>query len=978
MWLTYTDDEVARFHPEFEACANQALTQLGLAGTHSWQHHYSAGFGRSVPDYVLIDQRTAQWLLVVEIKRRRDSVAAERFQNQSKGYAESNARLYPTGVPRYFSITNLEETLLFALRENSPVRECRVEGMAMHHGIFGITPVAAHKRKVVDDLKNLITFVTANMSPMFEHVWPGVVQNMLAHVRGIAGHASLKLTPGVRNADVRQYFAGDEWESPLRECLLRCLLAAFVTGVLVGQRHPKAGMLPTLSPKPRALASLVQSLLAIDCQGVFEPGAVTLYNGLNPRSDIGKMVVQYLACLRSDDVTNQARLRHDAYELPDVIVSEAFPPDIRDSRGKVQTDAELASLLCTLSGVENADSIYDPGCGDGSLLSAAYDLLRQKGLRHADILRKMRGTEADPFSTKIAILRLLLKTPSVLAKTDTHRIECGDMFDSPKEFNGAQVILMNPPFRRYEAAARMPALRSLRTYYEQQLVSVGAPTAVAQGQTNLYNYYIAYAIQVADVGARLGFVLDNRWFHKGADGDRALREFILGTCQLVAIVTYPHALYFQEHAIATTLVILKKGKPLKPAACKVCFIRAKDPRTADFAKVADAIHKSISFPVGWCCNSVPQSVLDGGSWQRHFWATPGIDYRAGLPPLKSLFSRSRRGSLRKEGGGVDVFEFPFNRRDYGFKRSKARPAKPYKTMRGRRLTKAENQLLSAAAAGIGATFRGYAVQNADTLTSLEISAKQSKIDQTLEAPRQRSPAMSPSYFAKRRRSWDSALQQCLADLMRDAHVGGFVAKVQSVVGLTTRVLPTKELWNVLREPYAGELVIPRKVRLSHKVHINPFAYKPSRRQLRLSSNFFSFSGCVAYDGSKGLTQQDSVLLIASFLLSSFGQYQFEIESHSREGVRSTEEEHLDRVVVFNPQWVDPLQRTAIINATRALPFPVNLSDTPGTQPGLKQLDELWAQELCSHSKSLAGKKQDLLDEVWELLAGLLEARRPHE
>ena len=170
------------------------------------------------------------------------------------------------------------------------------------------------------------------------------------------------------------------------------------------------------------------------------------------------------------------------------------------------------------------------------------------------------------------------------------------------------------------------------------------------------------------------------------------------------------------------------------------------------------------------------------------------------------------------------------------------------------------------------------------------------------------------------------------------------------------------------------MIIPRKLRVGHRVHINPFAYNPNGRQVRLSSNFFSYGKCTAVDLNSGLTRDIAVNLIAAFLLSSFGQVQFEMEAYNREGARSIEQHQLKNIRVFDHRWIRPTSRAAILTATTSLHYPVPTDRDPRTQPALIALDKLFADEIVFHTQTI--NKTVLLNEVWQTLAEWLQARRP--
>jgi len=110
----------------------------------------------------------------------------------------------------------------------------------------------------------------------------------------------------------------------------------------------------------------------------------------------------------------------------------------------------------------------------------------------------------------------------------------------------------------------------------------------------------------------------------------------------------------------------------------------------------------------------------------------------------------------------------------------------------------------------------------------------------------------------------------------NAQVSAYIGEVENIVNLTEAVLPREMLWTVLREPVAGELIVPRKTRTGHWVHVNPFAFDLAQRQVRISSNFIAYRECLAIDPASELTRETSTRLIAAFLVSSFGHFFFEL------------------------------------------------------------------------------------------------------
>ena len=141
--------------------------------------------------------------------------------------------------------------------------------------------------------------------------------------------------------------------------------------------------------------------------------------------------------------------------------------------------------------------------------------------------------------------------------------------------------------------------------------------------------------------------------------------------------------------------------------------------------------------------------------------------------------------------------------------------------------------------------------------------------------------------------------------------------------------------------------------------------------MRLSSNFLSYSNCNAVD-ENGLSREISTTLIAAWLISSFGHLQFELESNNREGARSVEQRHTDRIWVIDPRSIEAARRREIIDAFFRLPYPVRTDLRPELQPELVVLDTLISEELARLIPDLVASR--LLEEVWERLHELHEAR----
>jgi len=929
-----------------------------------------------IPDFVLRRRASRQWLLAVELKRSRESVLSTRNQVQAKAYAETNQNLYSPTAPRYFAISNLEVTLLHALNGNRPPEECRLQGGYLESGDFHTMLEATHRGQFLQHIRHIVQIVGSGQPPVFETVWPSILTDLLAYVAEAVAipHARLEEPQTPNWPIVRDYFGSGPSVDSARVLFLRCLMAEYLRGILLKYQHPRANDIPPAQPNLAALATTIAALQQIDFRSLFEAHAPTLYRELAPPA-LRCLLTAYLESLLAPQrrVVDLAITRLDAPDLVDSLLSRVYPPEVQDQTGKIRTDPELAALLAWLTFTSPTGLIADPCCGDGALLSAAYQFLEDQRIGSADALAALTGIEADPVALRLAEVRLALKQTATLQPEPPVSLTYGDMFAHPEIIQSASGVLMNPPFKRYEDQVERPVPAELRTHYNQAIRAIdGHRSQTTGGQANLFHYYVEFVIKAARPNTFIGIVLDNKWYHNGYGA--VLRRLLLDRSEILGIIEYPHWAFFAHWTIATSLLVVRKTAHTNPDH-SVKFVRARiDPRGVDLRAVSQAFHHGGTWPVDWQCREEQQSQLKPSEgWKKYFGAALENDFRLeDWLFLPDLFQWSRRGSLEKEGGGVEVYEFPFDRTDYGPRREARPNGIGFQTVEAGPLTVAENRTLRELAAQIPDAYRGWALRNSDEVDHFELTLADVQKDQTLEPPSLRS--IYDQLFLRDRTPWTAEHEQALTEMRAHPEVGAFIAAVEDIVGLRESILDRKKIWNVLREPVTGELIIPRKTRIGHRVYVNPFAFDLASRQIRISSNFIGFRDCVVTNAASGLDRGTATRLVAAFLVSSFGQLQFEIEGYNREGLLSMEKTHLARIRVFDPRWIRPERRQAILNAFSALPYPIPADRQSSEQTERNALDALLAAEIAIRYPRF--DTVDLLSEVHAALDEWLEARQP--
>jgi hypothetical protein len=745
-------------------------------------------------------------------------------------------------------------------------------------------------------------------------------------------------------------------------------MAEYLRGLLIRYNHPLAATLTPVRETAESLARTIAGLRAIDFSIVFEAEAPEFYRTIADPA-MREHLRDYLRAITAPGsrIVDLAIGRVDYPELIDDLINVLVPVELQDESGRIQTDPELAQILATLV-VNHPGKIIDPCCGDGALLSAGYDQLQRLGCSNEQALGLITGIEVDTIASRLAAVRLALKEPATLQPTMSIDIVRGDMFAATELLATACFVLMNPPFKRYEAQDARPVPPELRAYYKAQIESINGTSTTLRRQPNLFAYYVEMVGRNVQIGTTVGFVLDNRWYHNAYGA--ALRGFLLSNFELLGIIEYPHDAFFETWTIATSLLIARRTD----APCGdhlVQFIRSKvDPRSADLSQIARAFHMEVTWPADWTCQIKPQSELTAAvGWRSYFSSQNADEYLTGWPTLPELFATSRRGSLEKEGS-IGVLEFPFGRPQYGPRRE-ALAGAGFRTTRGRALTVAENTTIRRAADDIPQEFRGWALRNSDDPAGFVLTEADVQLQQTIEPPRLR---QMPQLFLHNRSAWTEAHEAAVEDMMDDARVRTYIQSIEGTVNLNDTVLARHKRWLALREPYAGELILPRKTRTGHRVHVNPFPFIEGGRQVRISSNFLTYGGLLAIDEDTNLTPEDSVRLIAAFLVSSFGQVQFEAEGVNREGCLSIEQKQISRIRVFDPRWIAQESRELILEAFRSLPYPIATDRLSAEQLTRNELDRLFSVEIARRNGQ--ADAISLLNAVHSALDEWIEARKP--
>lgn len=959
-WLSYSDDEVVDFHPAFENVATSCLNDLGISGRYEWVHHDSSAIG-GVPDYVLREIDTKRWVLVVEIKKTRAAVTSStQYRRQAHSYALENKSRFGVTLPMLYCLTNLEQTQLFGANDHQDlaVSPNARQIQNWNHGDFRTTDIIDHIQQFSSDLRELINFSISARRPLtFQLNFPAAWDALAS-----AGIQAGTFLPANWSGGVVGAWFSSLTESESRGLLLavQCILAEWIVYQSEQHGHPNKAGLTRLNRgnsdrrNRNQLANVIERILQIDFEDVLGgPAAPAAIRGINDPRVLAalSLIVGELQNIQLDQLRG---LVGDS-GLPDLLFEQLQDHVRRSRRGTVQTDPELAQVAAelVLYGRPPSGVIIDPCAGIGNLLTAAYRA--RQSLTHSENIQSLVAIEIEPIQSALAALQLMMQAPSAASKLDRPSVTCDSLSNQTAQIGNADFVLLNPPYKRYEDD-NDPLPSGYRTLLEQAIESVkGSPAVTTRGQADLYNFYVELVISSMRDGSRGVFILNNKWFNTKTT--HRLRRFLLDECTLEAIVQYPQGDFFREHMIATSILIFTKGVPAHDP--DVHLIRCcEDLRTISTDDVVEAAHngKSTSrIKVASHPHSELKNYTDrtsGGTWRQFFSPPDCISVLSAFPLLVDHFEAVTQGRLERDEVSK-VTSFPF--RNWEIKGTRGQnvpslaflPGSNREGPKGQVLPNSTLRKITEAAADIPPEYRGYALKVAnrmgDPLSFVLTPANYSHTyeggfsDAILEPPDLRAGAWARG---TRKARWNKDFDASLQAMRMHPKVGRYINLIENEVGLSNR--PSDVTWEDLLRPCAGELILVRAFRNSWRAHLNPLAFDPTGRQLRVSSNFYSLREIsVATESSSCSNREEASRVLLAFLLSSFGQIQFEFFGDNREGLRKCEKTNcIDMVRAPHPATFDISARTRMSSLIDELNCPIYCDSHPHSDPKRRELDFL--------------------------------------
>ena len=229
------------------------------------------------------------------------------------------------------------------------------------------------------------------------------------------------------------------------------------------------------------------------------------------------------------------------------------------TNGQFRTPRHIIDLIVALVDPQSGLRICDPACGTAGFLISAYTHILRKHTKPADLARGIvdgsflkpkqwefleshafTGFDNDANMVKIAILNLYLH------QLERARIEHYNPLTTTQsgQYPGPKydVILANPPFAG-------------RVQKESILADINLDTR----DTELL--FLKWFLDHLTDHGRAGVIVPNGVLFGSGKADRKVRELLLTTCDLQAVIALPSGAFKPYSGVGTAIFIFQKGRP---------------------------------------------------------------------------------------------------------------------------------------------------------------------------------------------------------------------------------------------------------------------------------------------------------------------------------------------------------------------------------------------------------------------------------
>jgi len=232
-------------------------------------------------------------------------------------------------------------------------------------------------------------------------------------------------------------------------------------------------------------------------------------------------------------------------------------------RGGYYTPEPVADWLAAWAIRDKSNTVLEPSCGDGNLLTAAARRLLALKAARPKVGKQIQGVELSSIEAHAARGRIA----SLLGKVCPEVVQVDDFFGwwskAQHDVSGYDVVIGNPPFIRYQAFPEPARSRAMDLMAQAGLK--------ANKLTNMWVPFVVASIEALKPGGRLALVIPAELLQVTYAGQ--LRRFLTSRFEHVGLVSC-NELFF-DGAEQEVLLLLAEGAldaTCPTNDCRVAFI----------------------------------------------------------------------------------------------------------------------------------------------------------------------------------------------------------------------------------------------------------------------------------------------------------------------------------------------------------------------------------------------------------------------
>lgn len=225
--------------------------------------------------------------------------------------------------------------------------------------------------------------------------------------------------------------------------------------------------------------------------------------------------------------------------------------------GIVLTPRHVTEFSSYILDIKGSDLVYDPACGTGGFLVAAYDRVRKNEPQNVEMFKKHRifGVEQQANVAALAIVNMIFRGDG------KNNIINGDCL----------ALNLNRKIRNHEISAEYQKEVGERKPVTKVLMN--PPFALKKEDEQEFTF-IDHALDQMSDGGLLLSVVPISVMYSGSK-DLAWRKRLIERNTLVSVISFPNDLFYPQASVEPVIIVVKKGVP-HTGTTKTLFVRITD------------------------------------------------------------------------------------------------------------------------------------------------------------------------------------------------------------------------------------------------------------------------------------------------------------------------------------------------------------------------------------------------------------------